>query len=603
MDNMPGDPFDFDLPADTPLRRAAAFAVRPLLQRVLRLQTLRKLYERVHALRASTGDENHRDPISFATAALAVLDITAACDREHAPWIPPRGPLIVAANHPHGALDGLVLLDLIGRVRRDVRLVANHLLASIPELRQVCFFVDPFERQDSIHRSLPGLRAAHLWLRQGGALIVFPAGEVAHARGANGAVMDSRWRTTVGRLAIAARARLLPAHIDGANSQLFYVAGRIHPLLRTVLLGRELLKQRGSAVAVRLGPARSSTEVAVTTNAAAAVTAHLRSVVEQIGSRAPITRVADQIVEPVAAAIASADLSSDIGKLPSESKLLTAGAFDVYCAEASQIPHVLDEIGRLRELSFRFVGEGTGRPSDIDAFDGHYLHLFVWNRNSREVVGAYRLGRADLIAASTGVQGLYTRTLFRYDEALLKRLPPALELGRSFVSLEYQRDHSALLLLWKGICAFVQRHPQYRLLFGAVSISARYSDRTREMLMRFLEQNHLDRDLAELVSSCHPYSPVGAPSSMRTPIPPTIEGVDALTARFERDGRRMPVLLRQYLKLNARVLGFNVDPSFADVLDALMMVDLLQVDSRILRRYFGPTGARAYLQHHRAQAA
>ena len=181
---------------------------------------------------------------------------------------------------------------------------------------------------------------------------------------------------------------------------------------------------------------------------------------------------------------------------------------------------------------------------------------------------------------------------------MLNRLPPALELGRSFVRPEYQRDRNALLLLWKGICAFVQRYPHYRVLFGAVSISARYTDRTRHMLMRFLEQNHLHQQLAELVTSLHPYAPSHPLRATSVHVAGTIDQADALVSQFERDGRGMPVLLRQYLKLNARVLGFNVDPSFGNVLDALMMVDLLQVDPRILRRYFGSGGARTFLEYH-----
>jgi putative hemolysin len=261
---------------------------------------------------------------------------------------------------------------------------------------------------------------------------------------------------------------------------------------------------------------------------------------------------------------------------------------------------VLAEVGRLREQTFRAVGEGTGQASDLDAFDASYMHLFAWNSERREVVGAYRIARSDQILASSGVAGLYTRSLFRFDESLIRGLPPALELGRSFVREEYQRDPVALMLLWKGVCCFVQRHPQYRVLFGAVSVSAHYSDRTRRMLMRFLEQNHLD-PLAEQVSPLQPY-PVTRVVGDTWEIPRTIDAADALTAQFDGPGRAIPVLLRHYLKLNARVLGFSVDRSFGDALDALMMVDLLRVDIRILRRYFGRTAADAFLAHHLADS-
>jgi putative hemolysin len=593
---MPGDPFDFELPTYTPLRRTATLTVRPLLRRAFRLNDLGEIYATLHR-RRTPAEGQKKNSIRFATELLAALDVTATVDRRTD--IPSSGALIVAANHPHGALDGLLLLDVIGQARPDVRLVANHWLARIPELRDLCFFVDPFERHDSAHRSLPGLRAAHLWLRQGGTLVVFPAGEVAHARGADGSATDSPWKSTVGRLATRTGAHVLPVHIGGGNSRLFRAAGRVHPLLRTLLLSRELLNGRGRPVLLRLGAPLSPASLAAHGLTADAATGRIRQAVEQLrrpvdlsgAGAAPAPHLLPMPVDRDA-------LAKDIDRLPADAKLLSGGALDVYCAAAADLPHVLEEIGRLRELSFRAAGEGTGASSDLDTFDGHYLHLFVWSPQSREVVGGYRLGRADAIVASRGVQGLYTRTLFRYDAALTSRLPPALELGRSFVRPEYQRDHSALLLLWRGICAYVQRHPQYRLLFGAVSISARYSDRTRTMLLRFLEQNHLHHDLAGLVAAEHPYPRVG-----REPLPTvpnTIDDADALAARFEGDGRGMPVLLRHYLKLNARALGFSVDPSFGDVLDALMMVDLLDVDARLLRRYFGPAGARTFLEHHRS---
>lgn len=596
---MPGEPFDISLPANTPLRRAVAYAARPLLHWALRLNSLRELYGKVNAMQASVSGESNRGRVAFATFALDVLDVTTECDTDRLSRVPRSGPLIVAANHPHGALDGLALLDVIGRVRPDVRLIANQLLTRIPELRDLCFFVDPFEGHDAMRRSLAGLRAAHLWLRQGGAVIIFPAGEVAHTRRVDGSLVDSQWRSTVGRLAIATAAQVLPVYIDGTNSELFYAAGRIHPLLRTVLLARELLKRRGRSVRVHLGQALSPCEMATYGDNADEGTRRIREAVERTRLASPTTNQRrDERPQPLAPSVDPGDLADDVRQLPASAKLLTAASLDVYCAEAVQIPHVLEEIGHLRERAFRAVGEGTGKASDIDAFDSQYVHLFVWNRRSREVVGAYRIGRADLIVASTGVHGLYTRTLFRYDEALLNRLPPALELGRSFVRPEYQRDHNALLLLWKGICAFVQRHPHYRVLFGAVSISARYTDRTRDMLMRFLEQNHLHQQLAELVTSLHPYAPSHPRRATSVQVAHTIDQADALVSQFERDGLGMPVLLRQYLKLNARVLGFNVDPSFGNVLDALMMVDLLRVDSRILRRYFGSGGARTFLEYH-----
>jgi putative hemolysin len=279
--------------------------------------------------------------------------------------------------------------------------------------------------------------------------------------------------------------------------------------------------------------------------------------------------------------------------------LASSGDMDVYCSEASSIPSVLREIGRLRELAFREVGEGTLQALDLDEFDQVYLHLFAWNRKTREVVGAYRVGRTDTILATRGLAGLYTSTLFRYDERLMRRLSPALELGRSFVRREYQRNPNALLLLWKGIGQLVACSPQYRTLFGPVSISSRYRDISQQMLIEFLEQNHRDGDLAQLVEALNPPSLPPLPGRATG----TVGELDALISASEPDGKGIPVLLRQYLRLNARVIGFNVDPAFGDALDALVTVDLTEVDPAILNRYLGKQGAAAFVAYHQRRAA
>jgi putative hemolysin len=279
-----------------------------------------------------------------------------------------------------------------------------------------------------------------------------------------------------------------------------------------------------------------------------------------------------------------------------------SGAFQVYCAKAPDIPLTLREIGRLRELTYRGVGEGTGRDCDIDQFDNHYAHLFVWDRKARRVVGAYRIGDVQAIVSEHGVNGLYTRQLFRYDERFVTKMGPALELGRSWVRAEYQKNYNALLLLWRGIGRYVIERSEARVLFGPVSISARYSDASHTLLMAFLAQNHLDRPLAELVEAIHPRLP-HAPQGTGTVLPRSIDEANALVARLEADGKGVPVLLRQYLKLNARLIGFNVDPDFGDALDALMMVDLTTVQPSILNRYLGKDTAAAFLTRNRAALA
>lgn len=277
----------------------------------------------------------------------------------------------------------------------------------------------------------------------------------------------------------------------------------------------------------------------------------------------------------------------------------------VCMGSASELPHVVREIGRLREVAFRAVSEGSGRARDLDRFDGHYQHLIVWNHECGEVVGSYRIGETDRILRRFGIDGLYTSTLFRYDRRLLADIGPALELGRAFVRPEYQRDYSPLLLLWKGIGTLVSRNPRYRTLFGTVSISNDYQSLSQQILARFLYATSFRPDLAERVQPRNPPPFLrdcrGVPA-MAGAVARTIADVGALVADIESDGKGVPVLLRQYLKLNARLLGFNVDPAFGGVLDGLMMVDLTDVAPDMLARYMGKPGAQAFLAHHAPEA-
>ena len=580
---MPGDPFDITRQHGLRLRTAALKAAEPLLSWLLQLNIYRRLYEEIRVAPQST---------PFDERALAALGITVVSRTEDLAFLPPSGPVVVAANHPHGAVDGLALATLVRRARQDVRVLTNHLLSRIPELDDLCFYVDPFGGPSAAAHSRAGLRAAHLWLKAGGALVVFPAGEVAHeGRYSDGTYKDSPWIVTAGRLALSTGAQVVPAFVSGANSRTFYTAGRIHSALRTALLARELLRQRGQDIAVRLGAPICSRELAARGVDADGLTVIVRRAVDTLAPCVPHQAARDRETDAVA---------WDIAKLPATALLVESGEYQVFVSAARQIPSALREIGRLRERTYQAIGEGTGRTLDLDAFDDDYLHLFLWDRARRQIVGAYRIGLTDRIMSTRGVDGLYTRTLFRYDERLIARLTPALELGRSFVRAEYQKNYSPLLLLWKGIGQFVTRHPQYRVLFGPVSISSRYSDSSHQLLMSFLRQNHLDRDLAELVDAMNPDTDTRT-TAPATTIPQSIDEANRLVAQAEADGKGVPVLLRQYLKLNARLIGFNVDPTFGDALDALMMVDLTAVAPGILTRYLGRVGAADFLARHLAK--
>ncbi len=298
-------------------------------------------------------------------------------------------------------------------------------------------------------------------------------------------------------------------------------------------------------------------------------------------------------------AISRALLKAEIEALPPEQRLVDAGRFTVHYARADQVPWCLQEIGRLRELTFRAVGEGTGKAADIDLFDTYYLHLFLWDNCTEKIVGAYRMGLADEIVARYGASGLYTQSLFKYGSALLKTLNPAIELGRSFVCAEYQRSFSPLALLWRGIGQFILRSPRYAVMFGPVSISNSYAPLSRQLMVEYLTTNNVETELARLVRprrpirSCRAHTKEAGLADLTS-----IEDLSRVVARIEPDSKGVPILLKQYLKLGGRLLGFSADDQFSHALDGLIMVDLRLSDRRVLARYIGNEGAAEFFTWH-----
>jgi putative hemolysin len=573
--------------------RAFLAPLVPFVDRLLALPALERVYRSLP-----------KDERPFWDRALSALEIEYDLANGDAANVPVTGPVIVAPNHPHGALDGLILASLLTRIRPDVRLVANGWLAGIPEVRRALLAVDPFGGRSSIGQNASAMRQTMQWLKDGGAVLMFPAGEVSHRCRADGEITDPPWSSSVARVAARAGAAVVPAFIAGGNSALFHAAGHVHPRLRTALLGRELLGQRGRHIAVRVGKAIAPARLASFADARAA-TEYVRLRVYALNdtTRNAVARrhempVARPQQQPLAAPESAEVMAREIDTLPATQALVTSGPYRLCLASAREIAATLREVGRLREAAFRAVGEGSGLSRDLDAFDDYYLHLILWNAQRREVVGAYRLGKTDEILATHGVAGLYTSTLFRYRRQLLDEMGPALEMGRAFVRQEYQKEYSPLLLLWRGIGAFVARNPRYRRLFGTVSISRDYQSLSQQILARFLYATSLRGDLARFVEPRNPPPFLrdgrGAPSILRSVVR-TIADAGALVAEIEADGKGVPVLLRQYLKLNARLLGFNVDAAFGGVLDGLMVVDLMEVDCDLLVRYLGKDGAAHFL--------
>lgn len=537
--------------------------------------------------------------LAASLAWLGVKPVAAPGDLAH---VPAHGGAILVANHPHGVIDGLAMAVLLRQVRADVRFLANDLLGRVPEVASMFIGVDPFGGSGAEQRNRGPLREAIRWVQQGGLLVVFPAGEVSHLQLNRGAVTDSEWHSAVARIITRTGVPVIPAYVPGRNGLGFQLAGLLHPRLRTALLARELMNKSGRSLSIRFGmPVQPERLDGLGANQ---LLDFLRLRCYSLGEdRRSSSRPDASPMQPIGAPMDPRMLGVEVSALEPQTCLAQSGELQVYCARAENIPCLLQEIGRLREITFRATGEGTGRAVDIDLYDNYYQHLFVWNCAKQELVGAYRLGHVDRILDRYGSKGLYTQSLFRFGRGLLDQLSPALELGRSFIRPEYQRSYTPLLLLWKGIGAYVAANPGYKVLFGPVSISADYSTASRQLLVDFLRANSFLPELARRVHPRRPFKGQARRACQALTMVGQPEQVSRLLEQMEGDGKGMPVLLRQYLKLGGKVLGFNVDAAFANVLDGLIMVDLTQTDPAILARYMGRDASAAFLAQHGNDAA
>ena len=519
--------------------------------------------------------------------------------------IPASGAVLVVANHPYGVLDGAILTVLLTRVRSDVKVLTNSLLGDIPELRKHCIFVDPFHTDRSIDLNRRALREALAWLQKGGMLAMFPAGEVSHWQMPTAQIADPEWNETAVRLLRRTGAAALPVYFCGHNSVGFQLMGMLHPKLRTAFLLQEFLRQKDKTVEVRVGSAIPPDSLTAIGNDREAVEylrwrTYLlarRSKLNASWSTALRSRLASRIQLPVALGVPAEFLAEEVAKIPKDRCLAESGELAVYVGTAREMPHLLHEVGRLRELTFRKVGEGTGKSRDLDPFDDYYWHIVLWHKTKQELVGAYRAGDTAEILAERGISGLYTSTLFHYDERVFQKLGPAMELGRSFVRPEYQRQYAPLLLLWKGIARMVARRPQIPVLFGAVSISNAYNEASRELIYRFFEARMHEDELAGLIEPRRPFRPAALRRWDCRGMSQVLRDLDELSQPItdvEADGKGLPILLRQYAKVGGKLLGFNVDRKFSNVLDGLVVVDLRKTEAAVLERYMGRENAARF---------
>ncbi|HAT42048.1 MAG TPA: GNAT family N-acetyltransferase [Rheinheimera sp.] len=492
--------------------------------------------------------------------------------------VPSQGRVVIIANHPIGSLDGLALIKLVSDIRPDVRVVANQLLNALPPLRDLLLPVN--NMQGGTERRCLDAIANHL--SNEGALIMFPAGEV--SRLAPNGIRDGKWHSGFLRFARAAKAPVLPVFIDARNSALFYGASMLYKPLSTMLLVKEMFKQKHKHIRMRIGELVPYSSYQAVQLDLPALSKLFKKHLYRIGKdKSPLLRTERAIAHPEERQV----LKKAIEACPLLGQ--TSDGKQIYLYQHQQSSPILREIGRLRELSFRAVGEGTGLRRDIDRYDSDYLQLILWDPTDLEIAGAYRFADTAALLAERGIEALYTHSLFDYSEAMQPYLAAGLELGRSFVQPKYWGKRS-LDYLWQGIGAYLKQRPDIRYLFGGVSVSASYPKAARDLLVYYYSLYYCSRD--DIATAHQPYQ---LDFHSMAQFEQYFSGNDAsedfvqLKHLLAEMGVTVPTLYKQYADLTeaggVQFLAFGVDPDFAGCVDGLVLVDMQQLKPNKRQRY------------------
>ncbi|MEG1738616.1 MAG: GNAT family N-acyltransferase [Odoribacter sp.] len=548
--------------------------VAKLVMYIMRLNKINKLYSDVY-------DE---DPEAFLDQLIDALGVMIEVNEEDLQKIPKEGAFITISNHPFGGLDGIILIKLLSKIRPDYKVMADFLLKKIVPIQDYFLGVNPLEGGRDLS-SAGVVKEALRHLAEGKPLGLFPSGEVSAYQADSNSIEDREWRSSVVKLIRKANVPVIPVYFKGSNSLLFQLLGLIHPMLRTVKLPSELLNKKNRVIKLRIGNPIS----VETQNSFVDMMQYgkfLRAKTYLLGSSLEVKKFflrsqkAESKIEAVAPEIAVEVLKKEIDHIVEDYLLFTMKNYSVYCAPTMKIPNILNEIGRLREITFRAVGEGTNRSIDLDEFDLYYNHLFIWDNDANRIVGAYRVGKGKDIIDRYGMKGFYINTLFKFRKEMMPVLYESIELGRSFVVEEYQRKPYPLFMLWKGILYFLIKNPEYRYLIGPVTISGKYSDVSKELIMKFIMRNHWDGELARCVSPRCKYRVETNDPGVDVMVEASgnsINTLDKLIGDIESSSDKLPILLKKYILLNGHIIGFNIDPKFNMCLDGLLILDLFEV--------------------------
>ena len=513
--------------------------------------------------------------LPFTDDMLMRYNITYDVNENELNCIPKEGPFMLVSNHPFGGIEGIILYNAIARVRPDFKIMANFVLGFIPNLKDVFFSVNPFENNKELAGSNGGIRASLNQLKEGHGLGVFPAGEVARYHG-HSYPEDIAWAPSIAKLVQKTNVPVIPVYFDGNNSHKFYFLTRIHPILGTFRLVKELLNKRNKKLIMKIGKPILQSEVSqYETPEALAAYLKNRSYALQANISQETKKFRSRVSDPIDPPFRPSDLARELRAIRKKSLLFTTADFECYLADYDKIPHVMHEMGRRREEAFRAVGEGTGKSIDTDNYDTYYKHLILWDTKEQTIAGGYRIGIGDEIYEKYGARGFYVDSLFNIDPKFEPYLKETIELGRSFVSVDYQKDILPLLLLLKGLMETIMRYPKMNYFIGPVSISSWYPKFYQSLMVYYVTTKHTNEEMSQLFHPKTPFVPNFNKCDIEVLMEKNMETVDKFDRylmKLSNGDYRMPTLFKKYLKINSKFLCFNVDPDFNDTLDGLLLL-------------------------------
>ncbi len=543
-----------------------------LLLKTLRISELNRVYER----------HMNKEDVEFLDDVLKDFQIEFEIPEEDLARIPKVGAFITVSNHPLGGIDGILLLKLLLEKRPDYKIIANFLLHRIKPLKKYVMPVNPFEDNKDAKSSLTGIKNALVHLSEGFPLGIFPAGEVSTYKDGK-LVVDKPWEEGAIKIIKKANVPVIPIYFHAKNSKLFYILSSLSDTLRTAKLPSELLTQKHRLIKVRIGKPISVKEqdefksledfhqyLRKKTYILAHPFEKNNSYINT--NKFKFSKSVQEIIEPV-----NPDLIEGELKVLDEndSLVLTSKSYRIYLADSKHIPNILREIGRLREITFREVGEGTNKSLDLDKFDKFYRHLFLWDDANKQLVGAYRMGLGKEIFKKYGIEGFYVNELFKIEPELFDMMESTFEMGRAFIVKSYQQRPMPLFLLWKGIVHITLRYPEYKFLMGGVSISNKFSNFSKSLMIEFMKSHYYDPFVAQYVSPKKEYKVKLKDADKDFVFDNTkadVKKFDKIIDEIEPGNLRLPVLLKKYIKQNAQLVGFNVDPKFNNAVDGLLYI-------------------------------